>query len=252
MKLFKLYILVTFLTILSCKKTNPPFVNTLTVNGGVVLTFDDTFVDQWDSLDRYISNTYDWKATFFVARFYSFGAPATKKLLDLQNKGHEIGYHGTHHIDAVKYLSGHSIEEYADYELSDLSAMKDSGLNLTSFAYPYGSNNQSTDDYLLKIFSKLRCVDAGGEAPDKSNCYYNGSSIEYAVAIDEDTKYATINYITKLLQYARDNNKILILLAHNPLVKPDGTGHQVAYSTIQYICKYASENKMRMLRFKDL
>lgn len=84
--------------------------------GGIVLTFDDWFVDQWH--DFFVNpatrppelNGVDLHTTFFVAHWLSDlkGANQGKvdtdnhyiKLKQLEAAGHEIGSHSLNHLDA--------------------------------------------------------------------------------------------------------------------------------------------------------
>ena len=69
--------------------------------------------------------------------------------------------------------------------------------------------------------------------------------------MDSNDEHATKDYILDLLEYARDNDKILILYGHKPVF--DG---EVGYTTdirlLELICSYAVENNMKFYRLRDL
>ena len=105
---------------------------------GVVITFDDAFVDEWFDANQALKK-YHWKATFNVCRIDSIGTPQIQKLHQLQNEGHEIAGHGYHHYNAVKFTAANGIDEYLNKEINPMIASKKrKGFTMTSFAYPYG------------------------------------------------------------------------------------------------------------------
>ena len=123
--------------------------------GGVILTFDDAYISEWDQFDQIVSTP--WKATFYISSFGNLSKNEIEILLKFQSKGHEIGFHGEHHIKAPKYLRSHSSEEYLDYEIKPgLEAMINAGFRVTSFAYPYGLRNKRSDLILDEYFATLR------------------------------------------------------------------------------------------------
>src|SRR4051812_25805966 len=78
--------------------------------GGVVITLDDNFVNEWLRADSIFYKEYKWKVTFFVSAFGKLKLHLQQKLVSLQNEGHEIGYHGTSHINASEYLKSHTLD----------------------------------------------------------------------------------------------------------------------------------------------
>jgi peptidoglycan/xylan/chitin deacetylase (PgdA/CDA1 family) len=105
---------------------------------GVVMSFDDAYVDEWFNADRVLKK-YDWKATFCVCRIDSIGKPQLEKLHQLQNEGHEIAGHGYHHYNALKFVNKYGINQYMKQEIDPmLVSMKQKGFKVSSFAYPYG------------------------------------------------------------------------------------------------------------------
>ena len=79
--------ILSLLSLFSCQNKK-----TKTYKAGVVISFDDAYVDEWFEADKVLSK-YDWKATFCVCRIDSIGKPQLKKLHQLQDEGHEIAGH---------------------------------------------------------------------------------------------------------------------------------------------------------------
>lgn len=73
----KLALLLLFLTLFSCenKKSKPAIKPPY--KAGVILSFDDAYVDEWSEADKALRK-YSWKATFNVCRIDSIGAPEIK------------------------------------------------------------------------------------------------------------------------------------------------------------------------------
>src|SRR5688572_4064612 len=66
--------------------------------GKLVLVCDDWNVENWYSyLDSF--EKYDMAMTFYVSHFHTMDSVKKTKLLDLQNRGHEIAYHTLNHVE---------------------------------------------------------------------------------------------------------------------------------------------------------
>jgi peptidoglycan/xylan/chitin deacetylase (PgdA/CDA1 family) len=229
-----------------------PVVSSTPPQAGVVITLDDTYVDDWIKADSLLANT-NWKATFCVSAFNTLNDGQKKELLKLQAEGHEIAFHGAHHTNPITYLAQHSVREYMEYEYGDMvNAMRKTGLNIYSFAYPFGTRNAFTDSLLLTGFSVLRTISSKGLAPEKQNCYFNNSPLISAIGIEPNYAYFNQEYLAQLLKYARDNHKILIVYGHRPVSEPSKLKHEVGYATLQLITDYVNKNNMRFYTMKDL
>ncbi|WP_264206024.1 polysaccharide deacetylase family protein [Flavobacterium shii] len=239
-----------FLTLFSCesKKKQPepkPY------KAGVILSFDDAYVDEWFDADKDLKK-YSWKATFCVCRIDSIGAPQIDKLLQLQKEGHEIAGHGYHHYNAVKFVKKYGIDEYMKQEIDPMIAsMKKLPFKVTSFAYPYGERSDELDKALSSKYKIIRGRAFGGQLPKKQNCYFNNSKIVFAFDIDNSHIHFSIPYLLELLDYAKKNNKILILCGHRP-VKDVTANYQTKIETLEFICRYMKLNDMKFYTLSDL
>ena len=87
---------VLFFTFQSCNKQDV----TASTNerGGLALTFDDYNIDNWytyiDLLD-----SFNVKATFYVSNYNKLNVHQKAKLHEIQNRGHEIAFHSTNHVN---------------------------------------------------------------------------------------------------------------------------------------------------------
>ncbi len=246
--LFKILLVSSFLALISCenkvKKTKP-------YQAGVVISFDDAYVDEWFDADKVLKK-YNWKATFCVCRIDSIGTPQIKKLHELQKGGQEIAGHGYHHYNAVKYVVANGINEYVKQEIDPMTAsMKRLSFNVTSFAYPYGERSDALDETLSSKYKVIRGRAFCGDVPEKEGCYFRDSKFLYAFDIDDSHIHFSIPYLLELLDYAKKNNKILILCSHRPVRKLTGN-YQTRIETLEFICKYMKLNGLKFYTLSDL
>lgn len=106
------------------------------IPGKLLIVCDDWNVDNWysyvDSFDKYETHI-----TFYVSHFHEMNSEKKGKLLDLQNRGHEIAYHTLNHPTWDTNWSQEEINEYLRVEIdSGVNLLRSSGLNVTSFAFP--------------------------------------------------------------------------------------------------------------------
>lgn len=221
------------------------------LESGVVISFDDTNVDAWYQVNN-VLQPYNWKATFFVTQFHQLSAAKIQKLKDLKNYGHEIGGHGLNHINAPTFISTYGANEYLNQEIYPmLNLMSDNDLFPTTFAYPYGARDSTTDNLLLNEFQIIRGTTYGSLNPASHNCYYNNSRVVFGLGLDKNYPHSNIPYFLSLLEYAKNNNKIVIFYAHNP-VPVFQNNYDTEYETLIEICKYVKNANMKFYTMSDL
>jgi peptidoglycan/xylan/chitin deacetylase (PgdA/CDA1 family) len=246
----KMLVLSLSLTLFSCEKKPPKSVEK-PYQAGVILSFDDAYVDQWYEADLALKK-YGWKATFNVCKIDSIGAPQIQKLLKMQKEGHEIAGHGYHHYNAFKFVNQFGIDAYMKQEIDPMMAsMKEKGFKVSSFAYPYGERTDALDKVLSSKFKVIRGRAFGGEIPEKQDSFFKNSKIVFAFDIDNSHLHFSIPYLLELLDYAKKNNKILLLCGHKP-VKNVTENYQTKIETLAFICKYMKLNDLKFYRQSDL
>jgi peptidoglycan/xylan/chitin deacetylase (PgdA/CDA1 family) len=229
---------IFLLAFISCKKFPDPI-----KKGGIVITFDDEHVSEWYLADSLL-NKYHWKATFCICHFYRLTTDEIHKLHVLQDAGHEIAGHGLNHLDAVQYVSQYGISSYLNEEIIPMiKIMNKESFMVNSFAYPHGNRDEKLDFALLHYFNIIR-----GITNLRNNCYFNNSPIVFGIGIDSIFVHGE-NYILDLLNYAKTNNKILIVYSHT-IHNVKGSG--VKISTLNLICNYINENDMEYYTLSDL
>lgn len=218
---------------------------------GVVITFDDYYINEWCAADAKLSS-YKWKATFFVSNLPLLKKSDYDNLRKLKKNGHEIGGHGYNHLNAKEYTKTNGKSKYITLEITPLiETLKNEGLPISSFAYPFGANNQTLNFELKKYFKIIRSTSVGKPKIEENSNFYNGTFHQKGIGIDGNYKHFTLDYIKEDLAYARRNNKIVILYAHKPVQKSTST-YEVEMKTLETICQYVTANHMKFYTFQEL
>ncbi|MDD5150722.1 MAG: polysaccharide deacetylase family protein [Flavobacterium sp.] len=252
--ILKTVILCAFFLLFSCENKKPKQEIKQEIKpykAGVILSFDDAYIDEWFDTDQKLKQ-YSWKATFCVCKINTLRHSEIKKLLELQKEGHEIAGHGLHHYHAEKFVAKYGMNEYFKQEINPmLYLMRFYGLKVTSFVYPYGGRNAKLDAALLTKFNIVRGRAFCEINPIKQGCYFNYSDIVYSFSIDDTHNHFDIPYLLKLLDYAKKNDKILILNSHKT-VENVTSDYQTKEATLELICKYIKQNNMKFYTLSDL
>lgn len=258
-KNYLLFILT--LTLFSCSQDNdniteeePTDQTTQQATGpqsGVVLTFDDDYVDEWYAVNTLLQ-PYNWKATFFVTKFNQLSGGKIQELKDLKTQGHEIGAHGVNHLNAPNYISANGTAAYLNDEIFPmLDSMRENNLTPTSFAYPYGARDKTSDNLLLNEFQIIRGTTYDLMNPAYQNCYFDNNRLVFGLGIDNNYTHFSVSYFLSLLEYAKYNNKIVIFYAHKP-VSTVKNSYETEYQTLIEICDYVKKNKMKFYKVSEL
>lgn len=247
-----IFILLCTFFLFSCENKKPsPKNKPKGPNAGVVISFDDTSINEWYEADKILSK-YSWKATFCVSKINTLSHSEIKELKQLQKEGHEIAGHGFHHFDAPKFIAKNGSDAYIKQEINPMLAlMHFYNFKVTSFAYPFGFRNANIDKALLKKFKIIRATTYGAEDPFFQNCYFDNSRLVYGIGIDTNHPNFSIPYLIKLLDYAKRKHKILILFGHKPVLKVTAN-YQTKTETLQLICNYVKQHNMTFYSLSEL
>lgn len=252
--ILKSVLLCAFFFLLSCqnKKNEPEIKPELkSYKAGVVLSFDDAYINEWFDTNQKLKQ-YSWKATFCVSKINTLHHYEIRKLLELQKEGNEIAGHGLHHYHAEKFVRKYGINEYLKQEINPmLDLMHFYGFKVSSFVYPYGGRNEKLDATLLNKFKIIRGRAFCEEIPSKQGCYFNYSNIVYSFSIDDTHNHFNVPHLLKLLDYAKKNDKILILNSHKTVEKVSGD-YQTKNEILELICQYVKRNNMKFYTLSDL
>ena len=182
---------------------------------GVVLTFDDNYVDNWAEYLPMLDSA-GVKATFYICRYNRFTADQKAKLRLIQSHGHEIAFHSTNHYNMMDYVykHKHSMEEWMKYEVEDgLKLMNSDGFYPSTFAYPAGAHNGLSDKSLQRYFKSVRALNGTNDF-SKSLVPTENNQLLYGLGIDKSSKRSD-ETVLQVIKTASDNRDCAIFVAHN-------------------------------------
>ena len=247
----KYLVIILSIFLFSCSEGDDIPLPQSNLQSGVVLTFDDDFIDEWVAVNT-VLQPYDWRATFFVTRFDKLSASQIQSLKDLKMYGHEIGGHGLNHSNAQTFISTNGASAYLNQEIFPMQTLMNANdLTPTSFAYPFGSRNATTDNLLLNEFQIVRGTTYGNGAASSQNCFYKNSRVVFGLGIDKNYSHFSMPYFISLLEYAKKNNKIVIFYAHKPVLTVQNN-YETDYQTLIDICTYVINNDMKFYNISEL
>ena len=244
------YLLLIGCAFISCNNNNA------SKYPGICLSFDDRSVDEWFQL-RELFNKNSVKVTFFITQPDSLNSAEVNKLKQLEQDGHEIGFHGNMHISPRQYIKEYSYADYMDNEINKgMRTMDSLGFNCVSFAYPYGAEYWFTDFLLLKKFDLLRDISSLKGEKDLTKMdgiYYsfNGDRTLSAIGIDVISG-VNESMINKALQRAVNNKEVLLLYGHRPTDSKEAKGYSTKIELLNHIIRKAKENNMKFYTMKEL
>jgi peptidoglycan-N-acetylglucosamine deacetylase len=250
--ILRILLLCTFFVFSSCENEVEKIIEKIkSPKAGVIISFDDAYVDDWYNTNK-ILKKYDWKATFFTCKINTLNHSKIKKLLQLQKEGHEIAAHGLNHYNAATFLNDHTINDYLNEEIDPMMRLMNFyGFKITSFAYPYGARTKALDAALLKKFKIIRGRAFCEKDASKQGSYYNHSKLIFSFSVDDTHEHFNITHLLNLLDYAKKNNKILILNSHKTVQEVYGD-YQTRNATLEVICQYIKKNNMNFYSVSDL
>lgn len=122
--------------------------------GILCLTFDDRNLSGWVGAIPLFAK-YGAHCSFFVSGAIDDDAISAMK--SLQDAGHTVGLHTLNHADAPEYFESKGAQAYLENEiLPQYNACKESGIRVTSMAYPNNRRNEITDQALSGYFTHFR------------------------------------------------------------------------------------------------
>jgi peptidoglycan/xylan/chitin deacetylase (PgdA/CDA1 family) len=229
-----------------------------TDKGGVAITFDDAFIDEWCSVLELLDK-YDVKVTFFVTHWDKLDAEQIRKLKVLQNAGHEIGCHGLTHKSINDYeSSANGLQKYVNEEIIPaIRIMDDYGFPALSFAYAKGGRGEfpiMADQFLLIYFHYIRITYgiAASKIPHDDLLYYKcGSNRRVLSSLNIDGhSLEGLEGIQASLQRAVERNEIVVFYAHRPSNEPGK--NNISIARLEAILKASSELGLNFYRVCDL
>lgn len=216
---------------------------------GVAITFDDYAVDSWHDA-RQMFKEHNATATFFISNSYYLTETHYQKLRELQDDGHEMGSHTLHHkgIKGDYYNDPSLTEEYLDEEIiPSIKSLENHGLEISSFAHPYGRYTEEYNEKLLQYFLFVRATTYSFSNPFYSR--NNTTGLIFGVGMD-NTYNNSIAEIREGMIRARDNNEVLILYGH--IIADDGWDYQTPSAKLEEILTSVEELGLEFYTISEL
>ncbi len=251
-------VVITLVLFVTCHKGSNFFTHHTKANAsikGIVFCIDDYYVEDFYKPEhyKYIQQA-GIKMTYFICRYHQLNNKRKEIIHRFYTDGHEIAFHGTHHINAVNYLKNHSIEEYINYEiLPDLTLMKQQGYNVNDFSYPYGHSTLELDSILLTryfYFIKLGSINEAG-------LYTLNEDKRIIRAFPLDDRYWKLYHIDMkkvlaLIDSADKNNKIIVFYSHRLEDEYNDNVNSTWFDKFRMIMDYARQKGFHFYTLQDL
>jgi len=125
----------------------------------IFLSFDDRHIEEWfNALSLF--EKYEAKITFYLTHIPLITEKEWKMVGDFKEAGHTIGFHGTNHLDARKFITKMGCQKYIFKEISPgIEILRKKGFDdIQNFAYPYGRDGLEAEKCLSKHFNTLRTI----------------------------------------------------------------------------------------------
>lgn len=205
---------------------------------GILLAFDDYSPENWEEyLDLF--DQYGVKVTFFI----NVSEP-TEFCYEALDRGHEIGFHTVDHIR----LTECSEEQIYEQAIAPIELFREKGVELTSFAYPYGSYNEDLNEMLLEHYDIVR-----GAYFCELNAKHNlRKGFVEAMPLDNvafETEEQFQERITEVLTEVKNAKGIVVCLYSHTI---DGGEWCISEDNLVFLLEKARELGLQFYTYQDL
>lgn len=205
---------------------------------GILLSFDDYYPDNWEA-NFDLFDKYDANVTFFVN-----AVTPTDFCFKAVERGHEIGIHTASHMDLVDATE----EEIYEEAIEPIEWFLADGIEVTTFAYPYGNYTDPLNELLLQYYKVLR----GGwhyelnAKEDLKNGLVEARCIDNA-NFESDIRFKLI--INKMLYEARWSEGTVVALYSHGIEAGEWC---ITPERLEYILKRAKQLDLEFYTFNEL
>jgi len=213
--------------------------NPLASGAGLLLSFDDDYTDSWE---RYfdIFDAYKARVTFFI-----IGKPGPFCARAI-NRGHDVGYHGLNHLDLRKMPR----EEFNRETIESVKSFRDTGIPLSSFAYPYGFYEPWMHSALLRSFGALRGYGTAFHLYSDAEIrqgFISSRAIDNTVIPSDEVFYRVVNIMLKTAKFI-DKNLVLPLTTHDISA---AASWGISPRRLEFLLKTANDLGLVFYRYSD-
>lgn len=226
-------------------KEMEPENETVTVNAtakesGILLAFDDYSPDNWLQYFDFFEE-YGVHVTFFIA----WDEP-TDFCFEALEKGHDIGFHSIGHTDVTVM----SEEELQRCVIDPIEVFRKKGIELTSFAYPYGYRTAELDEKLLQYYKIVRgAYNAERHSIEElksGHIYIDSGSIDNYHMRDEQDFQENVKDI--LDELSANEGSVISIYSH----AIDAGDWCVTKEHLEYLFQKAEEQGIKFYTFSEL
>ena len=211
----------------------------LAANAGLLLSFDDDYVDSWEQhFDLF--DQHGAKVTFFVQ-----GIP-NSFCIEALSRGHDVGYHSLNHLDLTK-VSGAT---FAKETFEPMLQFRHAGIPLTSFAFPFGFSEQWMHEILLQSFGILRGYGVTFRLYHDSeirSAYIISQAIDNIVIPDDEDFDKKIRLMLRTIKFL-GGSRVLPLTTHDI---SDTAAWGISRRRLEFLLKTASDLGLRFYLYSD-
>jgi peptidoglycan/xylan/chitin deacetylase (PgdA/CDA1 family) len=204
----------------------------------VSLTFDDGDADNYSVRSILVEN--NLHATFYVVSGFtnSNGYMTEDQLRDLYNDGNEIGGHTLSHTNLTE-VRGAELEREVCQDRSNLLAY---GFEVTSFAYPYGHDDEEAKQAVIDCgYGNARGVSGGSEDIPPDNEYV----LRAMPYVESDTRFP------KMVRYVTDAEKSWVIFVFHHVC--DGCDkYSIKLETFSEFARWLGEQQSNGLVIKTV
>lgn len=207
---------------------------------GILLAFDDYSPDNWRQYFD-LFEEYGVHVTFFIA----WDEP-TDFCFEALEKGHDIGFHSIGHTD----VTAMSEEELQRCVIDPIEVFRKKGIELTSFAYPYGYRTDELDEKLLQYYKVVRGA-YNAERHNKEDLksghiYIDSGSIDNYHMRDEQDFQENVKDI--LDELSANEGSVISIYSH----AIDAGDWCVTKEHLEYLFQKADEQGIKFYTFSEL
>jgi peptidoglycan/xylan/chitin deacetylase (PgdA/CDA1 family) len=228
------------------------------IAAGINITFDDFSRDANRITSMVDADSRYWQRYFFKYTWYmdvDSDQDLTDNLAALQAilaKEHELANHSVNHPVWTTYVIENGAAALVNNEILPAQTSFDNVLGITPDGYAYHGDmgyNATVNSLLLSNgFDYIRYAVKSPENVINDACYdiVTGGALFPAWYNNE----TSINDIRGAIDYARDNNKVFVIVFHQLGAVESGT--TASYEKIEQILEYILENNMSMYNSSEL
>ena len=206
---------------------------------GILLAFDDYCGDNWeDYFDLF--DEYGAKVTFFV----NLSEPTDFCYRALE-RGHEIAFHTIGHVDMTEA----SEEMIYQQAIAPIEVFREKGIDITTFAYPYGRYNEEVNEILLEHYKVLR----GAYYLEVNNKHALRGGFVESLSLDNVNYKSQEEYeerITQVLTELKEGKANVITMYSHAIA--DGGDWCISPEKLEFLLKKAKELDLQFYTFQYL